>query len=449
MYDLFVIGGGPGGYTAALLAAKKGLKVGIAEGAQFGGTCTNTGCIPTKTYIESIKLLSKINSASRFGIESAGASLTLGSLNKRKARIVSRLVKGIEYLLSGADVDIYNQTAEIIDAATIKVGEKILDARALIVATGSRPIIPEIFDAPGLWTSDTLFDVKDMPDSLAIVGGGVIGMEMAHIFSTLGAAVTVIEAMDRILPFEDPQVSQFLVKNSRKVKMFTSSKVADIQGETPYTIKMDTPDTDDITLTADKILLCIGRYPVIPQGLAKLGIGLNSSGGIQVDDTMQTSVPGVYAIGDVTGEHMYAYVASKEAEVAVDHLTGGNQKINYRNIPSIIFTSPEIASVGKSLAELDQSNTKHGLFPLSALGRARTMEANEGYAHIVCSESGRIERVTIVSPHATELITIATLAIDKGLTVKDFLSLYHPHPTLSEILKEAAEDVLGLSIHKP
>lgn len=448
MYDLFVIGAGPGGYTAALLASKKGLRVGIAEGSSLGGTCTNTGCIPTKTYIESINLYSRIKTASRFGIVADKPVLTLASLNKRKTRIVSRLVKGIEHLLGSADVDIFPDTAEFSGQGKVKVGDQFLPSRNIIIASGSRPKIPALFDVPGMWTSDMLFDITELPDSLTIVGGGVIGMEMAHIFSTLGTKVTVVEAMERILPFEDPDVSDFLKRNSRTIKIYTSSRVTDIQGEGPYRITVESSDGNE-ALVSEKMLLCIGRAPVIPLGIEPSAVSLNSSGGIQTDHFMQTSLSCVYAIGDVTGEYMYAYVASKEAEIAVDHITGGNRKISYSNIPSIIFTNPEIASVGKSLDELDRADIKHGMFPVSALGRARTMEANDGFAHVVCSALGKIERVTIVGPHATELISTASLAIERELTAEDFLRLYHPHPTLSELLKEAAEDVMGLSVHKP
>lgn len=448
MYDLFVIGAGPGGYTAALLAAKKGLNVAIAEGKNFGGTCTNTGCIPTKTYIESIHLFNKIRNANRFGIKTAEPFLSLDAMSMRTSRIVKRLVKGIEFLLSSAGIDIHTGPAEVVEPTRVRVGDETFDTRAIIVATGSRPKKPSLFDVPGIWTSENLFEEKELPETLAIAGGGVIGMEMAHIFSTLGSTVTIIEAMERILPFEDPEVSNFLAKSSRKVNILTASVITDIEGEHPYTLSIESPD-GDTRLTADKILLCIGRQPVIPPGLEHLGITLNSTRGIAVDETMQSSIPGIYAIGDVTGEYMYAYVASKEAEIAVDHLTGGSRMIRYHNIPSIIFTSPEIASVGKDIREIDLSTMKQGSFPVSALGRARTIEANDGYAQMFCDNNGRIERVTIVGPHATELITAATLAIEQGLTVEEFLRPYHPHPTLSEILKEAAEDVLGMSVHKP
>jgi len=448
MYDLFVIGAGPGGYTAALLAAKKGLNVGIAEGSSLGGTCTNTGCIPTKTYIESVNLYSRIKSGSRFGIEAEKPILKLASLNKRKTRIVSRLAKGIEHLLSSAGVDIFPVAAEFSGPGRVTVGDQSLSTRDIIIASGSRPKVPALFDLPGVWTSDTLFDVTDLPGSLAIIGGGVIGMEMAHIFSTLGTKVTVIEAMERILPFEEAQVSDFLKKTCRSIKIYTSSRVTALQGAGPYRIAADTPGGGE-EIVSEKILLCIGREPVIPDGVEQSAVRLNSSGGIQTDHFMQTSLNGVYALGDVTGEYMYAYVASKEAEIAVDHITGGSRRISYTNIPSIIFTSLEIASVGKSLDELDQSDNTHGMFPVSALGRARTMEANDGFAHVVCSADGTIKRVTIVAPHATELIGTASLAIDQGITAEDFLRLYHPHPTLSELLKEAAEDVLGISVHKP
>lgn len=447
MYDLFTIGAGPGGYTAALLAAKKGLKVGIAEGKSLGGTCTNTGCIPTKTYIESVKLLDRINIAKRFAIEVGKPVLRLDSLNTRKARVVKRLVKGIEYLLKSANVDIFPQQAEFIGPGKIKVGESILDAQTIIVATGSKPKMPALFRIPGIWTSDTLFDVRDLPETLAIVGGGVIGMEMAHIFSKLGSMVTVIEAMDRILPLEDPDVSELITKSSRSVKIYTSSRITGISGKDPYTITMETPE-GVADIVSEKILLCIGRDPVLPPGLKEAGVHLNDVHGIEVDDTMQTSIPGVYAVGDVTGRHMLAYVASREAEIAVDHITGGTCRISYRNIPSVIFTDPEIASVGKSIEETDLSTASHGIFPVSSLGRARTMEASDGFARITCTQTGKIQRITIVGPHATELITSATLAIEQELSAEDFINLYHPHPTMSELLKEAAEDVLGLCVHK-
>ena len=200
------------------------------------------------------------------------------------------------------------------------------------------------------------------------------------------------------------------------------------------------------TVTGEGLLLCIGREPVIPEGLQPLGLTLTPTRGIQVDSSMRTNIPGIYAIGDVTGSQMYAYVASKEALVAVDSITGGSRTMDYSAIPSVVFTNPEIASVGK---QVNPVLVKKGTFPVSALGRARTMEASEGFATVYCSPEGKMERVTIMAPHATELISWATLAIEKGFHIKDFIRPHYPHPTMAELLKEAAEDCLGLSVNKP
>jgi len=441
MYDLFIIGGGPGGYTAAVLAAKKGLKVGIAEAKELGGTCTNRGCIPTKTYTESITLLARIRNASRFGIEVDKPAISLGALAKRKERIVSRLVKGIELLLKNNAVDLYRKAAEIAAPGVVNIDGQSIQTANLLIATGSVPK-PLPFNAPELWTSDDVFALQEAPGSLAIIGGGAIGCEMAHIFSSLGAKVTVIEALDRILATEDPEVSTGLVKIMRAVDFITGARLMAIEGDGPYSAAVETPDGSR-TIQVEKILACIGRTPQPPPGLKALGIALREGGGIVVDEHMQTTCPKVYAVGDVIGVHMVAYAASKAAEVAVDHITGGDRRMSYANIPSIVFTDPEIASVGGS-----SGGSATGTFPVAALGRARTMEAHEGFASVYTDPDGRLKRISIMAPHATELIAWASLAIDLNLSVEEFLHPHYTHPTLTEILKEAAEDVLGVSVHK-
>ncbi len=443
---MFVLGAGPAGYTAAILAAKKGLRVGIAEGSRLGGTCTNTGCIPAKTYIESVNLLARIKGASKFAIETGNPKLDFVKLKARKDRIVTRLSKGIEYLLKQHGVEVFGANASIQEPGSIKAGDVLMRARNTIIATGASP---KMLPLPGLqdsWTSNEIFGVTTLPRSLAIIGGGVIGMEMAHIFSSLDVKVTVIEALDRILPLEDRHVSDTVARLFRKVEIFTSARVTHTEGHEQRKIFIDTP-AGTKTVDAEKILLSIGRQPVLPAGGGEIGLALTPSGGIGVDEYMHSSVPGVYAVGDVTGNHMYAYVASREASIAVDHITGGSKKMSYRNIPSIIFTDPEVASVGDVKAENRTSEKLNGRFPLSALGRARTMEAHEGYAHVVSDSGGVIERISIVAPHATELISWAALAVDQGLNVTEFLDSYCPHPVLAEILKEAAEEILGISVH--
>ncbi len=444
-YDLFIIGGGPGGYTAALLAAGKGLRVGIAESSHMGGTCTNTGCIPAKAYKESIELFLQIKSAHRFGIEVPPPQLSLPSLQKRKTRIVTRLVKGIELLLRNAGVSVHQGAAELTGKDTLRIGEQEITCSSLIIATGARPKIPPLFDLPGIRTSEDIFDLTETPSSLLIIGGGVIGMEMVHIFSHLGAEITVLETMDRILSTEDEEVSKEMVSRYRAVRFVTSAMVTNIEKTPEFRVTSERMGQSE-TFSAQHLLLCIGRRPNIPAGAKELGMRLTDAGGIATDGHMQTNLQGIYAIGDVTGGQMYAYVAAKEAEVALDHITGGSRSIDYSFIPSVIFTGPEVASVGRSQ---DLSRLRKGTFPVSALGRARTMEASEGFATVYASDSGTIERVTIVAPHATELIAWATLALSQGLTLEEFLDPYYAHPTMSELVKEAAEDIRGLSIHKP
>lgn len=444
-FDLFVIGAGPGGYTAALLGARKGLRVGIAEGSHCGGTCTNRGCIPAKSYIESVRLVAEMRNAPRFGIDPVQPAISLESLHKRKSRIVGRLVKGIEYLLDRAGVIVLRAHAHFLGEKTLQVGEDRVSASSIVIATGSRPRKPGLFDVPGLLTSDEVFDLRQSPSSMIIVGGGVIGMEMAHIFSHLGTEVTVIEALDRILAVEDEEVSKSLVSMYRNVRFMTSAKVSAVEKGDGYTLAVETESGRE-KVHGESLLLSIGREPVLPGGLADLAIARNASGGIEVDGSMRTSLPGVYAVGDVTGGHMYAYVASREAEVAVADILGEPVKpVDYSAIPSVVFTHPEVASVGLSQG----AGKRRGTFPVSALGRARTMEESEGFATVSCNPEGILERVTIVAPHATELIAWATLAVQRRLSVEEFLGPVCPHPTMAELLKEAAEDVLGQCINKP
>ncbi len=393
-YDLFIIGAGPGGYTAAILASKKGLKVGLAEAGKTGGTCTNLGCIPTKSYIESVKLFAGIRNASRFGLEAEIKPLNLENIFNRKERIITRLSKGIEFLLKTNGVELIKGAATITGRNEAMIGNEIYNFDNLIISTGSGPK-PCPFDVPGIWTSNEALSVKIIPQSLLIVGGGVIGMEMAGIFSSMGVNVTVVEALERILPGEEPDASQFLVKVMRNVRFMTSSIVKGIEKGEWYKTSILSGEKIEMIET-EKVLWCTGRSPVVPVGVENLGIERHASGGIKVDKGMKTSVPCVYAIGDATGEWMLAYIASREAEVALENIMGGDALMDYSCVPSIIFTSPEIASVGNM--HHDATGLIKGTFPVSALGRARTAEANDGFANVYTDEKGRLVRVTIAAP---------------------------------------------------
>ncbi len=445
MYDLFIIGAGPGGYTAAILGARKGLKVAIAEKGPFGGTCTNTGCIPTKAWCESAHLIEKIQNARKYGLSISDYTADMSGLNKRCQRITTRLGKGIEHLLKTGGVDIVNGEAAILDNETIAVGDQQFKARNIIIATGGAPQKPAIFDHQNVITSDEIFNLTEKPQSLIIVGGGVIGMEMAYIFSTLGTRVTVVEALERILATEDPEVSSALTRSLRKVEIISPARITSVTGSSDGIKAEAETATGTVTLQAKKMLLSIGRRPSLPQGIEHLDIQLNAAGGIKVDKTMHTG--GIYAIGDATGEYTYAYTAAREAEVAIANITGEPAAMDYDTIPTVIFTSPEIASVGSVPPEM--ANIREGTFPVAALGRARTMEASDGFAKVITDSSGRLLRVSIMAPNATEMIAWATLAVKQGLNVKEFINPVYPHPVMSELLKEACEDVLGLSIHKP
>jgi len=445
-YDLFVIGGGPAGYTAALLGVRKGLTVGIAEAAGWGGTCTNRGCIPTKTYIDILRTRACYERAARSGVwGSPGEAVNLGALRRRTLRIVGRLSKGIEYLLERSGVGIHRGRARLDGGRAVSVGRERIEAGAILVATGSSPRRAAQLDAQGVITSDDVFDLTDVPSPVVVAGAGAMGMEMAHIFSCLGADVTVIEEQDRILPSLDEEVSRFVENHYRSVRFMTGARILAITPRGPR-LSLEVADrAGAVAVEAQACVSCVGRVPVLPEGVREAGIELGETGGILVDARMHTSAEGVYAAGDVTGSHMYAYVAAREAEVAVSHITGDTPRtMDYSTVPVVVFLDPEIASVGTT-----SHRSRTGAFPVSALGRARAMEISEGFARVSCRPDGVVEGVLIVAPHAAELVSWASLAVHAHLDVEEFLSPLCPHPTMAELLKEAAEDVLGLCLHKP
>ncbi|OPZ57019.1 MAG: Dihydrolipoyl dehydrogenase [Deltaproteobacteria bacterium ADurb.Bin510] len=301
-----------------------------------------------------------------------------------------------------------------------------------------------MFDRPGVYTSEEIFELTEAPSSLAIVGGGVIGLEMAGVFEALGSKVTVIEKLPRILASEDAELSQELVRNYRKVRFMTETAVESLEGEAgQLKLSLSTPE-GLAELEVAAVLLAVGRKPNLPAGAGELGLELNARGGLKVDANMRTSCANVYAVGDVTGEYTLAYVAAREAEAAVWDILGHSHPVDYAHIPSIVFTQPEIASVGDLPQGLE---LKSGSFPVTALGRARTMEASTGAAKVYVDEKDRLRRVSLMGPNVTELVSWASLAVEQGLTLAEFLKPCYPHPTMAEMLKEAAEDARGLCLN--
>ncbi len=452
MVDVFVIGGGPGGYVAAIRASQLGLSVALAEQADMGGACTNLGCIPTKTMLASSRLLSRMQNARRFGLTAENASVDITAVMARKDQVVVRMRKGIEYLMKKNGVQLYTSRATLRDATHVCIGAtgEIVEARNIIIATGSMPVRFPPFEDPGIWTSDDVFRADSLPASLVIIGGGVIGVEMTTFFSAVGTHVTIVELMPHILPTEDEDVAQALSATLRKrgVAVFEQARTEAVtKTDTGYTLTLDVNGSKQ-TVAGEKVLLSVGRKATIGQELEPAGIAL-SARGIVVDDHMRTNVPGIYAVGDVKGTWMLAHVAEREGVVAAENIAGHDTTMSYTAVPSIVFTDPEISIVGKRERELKAEGVPYtvGNFPVSASGKARTMDESIGFAKVLAhAETHRVLGVALYCPEATDLIMEAVLAVQYGMTAEQLIAAIHPHPTMTEMLLEAAEGSIGLPL---
>lgn len=452
MVDVLVIGGGPGGYVAAIKAAQLGLSVALAEQAAMGGTCTNAGCIPTKTMLASSRLLTRMQEAQKFGLRAEAVALDFARVMARKDEVVLRLRKGIDYLMKKNKIQVYASHATLRDATHVLLDatSEVLEARNVIIATGSAPARFSPFTDPGIWTSDDLFRISDQPASLVIIGGGVIGVEMATFFSAIGTEVTIIELMPHILPTEDEDIAQTLAATLKKqgVRIVTGARTRTVVTEEGgYLLTLDVNgETQEVH--GQHVLLSIGRKAVLGPELAALGIA-TSSKGIVVDDHMRTSLPGVYAVGDVKGTFMLAHVAEKEGVVAAENIAGRDSHMAYAAVPSVIFTDPEISVVGKRESELRAEGIPYrvGTFPVSASGKARTMEESVGFAKVlVHAETHQVLGVALYCPEATDLVMEPVLAVELGLTAEQLLEAIHPHPTMTEMMLEATEASIGLPL---
>jgi len=452
MIDVFVIGGGPGGYVAAIKAAQLGMTVALAEQADMGGTCTNWGCIPTKTMLASSKMLTRMQNATTLGITADNVTADFAAIMSRKDRVVVRLRKGIEYLMKKNDVQVYASRATLHDPTHVCIdgtGE-VVEARNVIVATGSSPVRFVPFTDPGIWTSDDVFRNTQQPRELVIIGGGVIGVEMATFFAAVGTKVTIVELMPHILPTEDEDVAQALAVNLRKhgITILTGAKTETVvKTEAGYTLHLDVAGTPQ-DVSGDNVLLSIGRKANVGQELEPCGIAMTGRG-IVVDDHMRTSIPGVYAIGDVKGTYMLAHVAEREGVVAAENIAGHDTHMIYTAVPSVVFTDPEISVVGRREAELKESGVpyKVGTFPVSASGKARTMDESVGFAKVLThAETHEVLGVALYCPEATDLVMESVLAVQFGMTAEELLEAIHPHPTMTEMIMEATEGSIGLPL---
>lgn len=455
--QVVVVGGGPGGYVASIRAAQLGANVILIEKDKVGGTCLNRGCIPTKALLGSTHVIDTIRRAKEFGIEVKEVQPNFPRIMKRKEQIVRQLVQGINQLCRAHKIQLINGTATIVSPQNIKVetsqGTENVKADKIIIATGSTPVQPPLFDFahPAVLTSDNTLELTEVPQSLLIVGAGVIGLEFACIFSTLGTRITMVEMMDQILPTEDVRIAMQMqqILSERDIVFYIKTKVEGITDYSSNGVTAKLGNGEEIT--AEKMLVSIGRRPNSKDlGLENVGIATGQIGNIQVDEKMETNVSGIYAVGDAVGGIMLAHVASAEGIVAAENAMGISSKMDYSTVPTCIYTSPEVASVGLTVdkAEANGKKVRTGRFPFAASGKALTIGEDDGLVRLVVDEeTDHVIGAQIIGPHATELIAEVALAVKYGLTAEQIGSVIHAHPTLSESIMEAAENVHGKSIH--
>jgi dihydrolipoamide dehydrogenase len=455
--QVVVIGAGPGGYVSAIRAAQLGASVILVEKDKVGGTCVNRGCIPTKCLLASTYVLDVINKAEEFGVEVKDAQLKFSQMMERKEQVVAELRHNIRQLLKANKVKFVKGDSTLVSPRKIRVagdeGTEEIEAGKIIISTGSVPVKPQIFDFTHdvVLTSDEALKLGEPPKSLLIVGAGVIGLEFACIFSSLGTQVTMVEMMDQILPTEDRIIAERmqLILEQRDIVFHIQTKVEGIKNYSSNGVMATLSDGEEIV--AEKMLVSIGRSPNTKgYGFEDLGIEMGRTGNIIVDAKMQTSVDGIYAVGDAIGGIMLAHVASAEGIVAAENATGHEATLDYSAVPSCVYTSPEIASVGLTAdkAQAIGKKAKIGKFPFTASGKALTTGEDTGFVQVVVEEeTGLVLGAQIIGPHATELISEVALAVKWGLTAEQIGTTIHAHPTLAESIMEAAENACGRAIH--
>lgn len=446
-YDAIVVGGGPGGSDCAIRLSQRGKKVAIVERKEFGGTCTNVGCIPTKALLTVAKLYSDVKEkGKRFGVL-AQVDIDLKTVMKHMNRSILMSRKGTETLLRKYGVEIIKDNVVYKNGSFyLENADEILDAEKIVLATGSKPKIPKALAVEGIWTSNEVFSMPEFPESILIIGAGYIGVEMATIFNAFGTKVTLVELQSRVIPFEDVDASTVLEKSLKKrgVKVKTGVAVEKVQ-------KLDngflTNLSDGEQLETEKVLVAIGRAPVYPKGLEETELVEN--GKITTNEDFETKWPNVYAIGDVRGAIMLAHVASAEGIALAEKLSGNDYTYYSETVPAVIFCEPEIASTGIKETEdgLSDEYDKF-LFPMSANPRANILAERDGFVKLIANKNDhKIAGITIVGPNAVELLMEGVVVINEQLTVEELLKSIHPHPTLSEIIRDAAEGLEGNSIH--
>lgn len=455
-FDVIVLGGGPGGYVAAIRAAQLNATVALVEAKEMGGTCLNRGCIPSKTLLANAELAHKIREAEHYGIEVSEPKINFSQMVERKDQVVGKIRKSLTGLVEANQIKIFNGFGKFDNPHTIKVmGEDnvVLHGKKIIIATGSEPKdIPAFpFDHEKILSSTSVLELKKLPKSLAIIGGGYIGCEFASCFIDYGIDVHVIEAMPSIIPLQGPDLSKTLTSIFEKkgVQLHTGAFVEGVDAtKDGVMIKLK----DQSPVHAEKVLVAVGRTLNTQNiGLEKAGVVLEK-GAIKVNERMQTSVPNIYAIGDVTGRWMLAHVASHQGITASNNALGVPHKMHYNAVPAVVFTNPEIATVGLLPHEAKEQgyDAKVSKYPFMALGKSQAALATEGFVQIVSeNKTGRVIGAQVIGHEASALIAQLTLAIRCELTIDDLADTIHAHPTVAEAWLEAALLANDTPIHFP
>ena len=444
-YQLIIVGGGPAGYTAAEAAGAAGLSVLLIEKNNIGGVCLNEGCIPTKTLLYSAKIHDNAKRASKYAVTVPSVSFDLPKMVARKNKVVRKLVLGIKNKLSACHVTTLIGEAFIVDKNTVCVADELYQCDHLMLCTGSETVFPPIngIEDVDFWTHRDALDAKELPHSLTIIGGGVIGMEFASYFNSLGTKVTVIEMMDEILTGMDRELSAYLRQEyaKRGVQFYLESKVTSLmQNEEGIHVAYEKEDSTGVALS-EKLLICVGRRPVMADnGIKQLHLEQTEHGNIVVNEQMQTSVPGVYVCGDLTGHSLLAHTAVREAEVAVHSILGKDDSMSYRAIPGVVYTNPEFAGVGQTEETLQAKGILYNTINIPMAYSGRFVAENEGvngYCKLLIGEDKRMLGAQVLGNPASEIITIAGRDIELQMTVTDFEKIVVPHPTVGEIFREA------------
>ncbi|KOS61125.1 dihydrolipoyl dehydrogenase [Lysinibacillus agricola] len=456
-FDVIIIGGGPGGYVAALRGASEGLKVALIEAGQLGGTCLNQGCIPSKTFLKNAEILEEIEQGKQRGIIVKDVEFSMEGMVAYKNSVLNNLRMGIQSLLKTRKVEVFNGLGSIKNPQEVEVisnNEKTtLSTKNIIIATGSRPFIPKMegLEKVKYHTTDTIFDLKTLPSSITIVGGGVIGVELADVFHSLGSKVTIIEYSNRIIAMEDEEASKVLHKklHEKGINILTEHLVTSMSEENGLkTLKVEKKSGEKVVVSSEELLMAVGRTPN-DSATKQLGLAYNGAF-IKVNDYLQTNISNIYAVGDVIGGYQLAHVASAEGLTVIENILGKQKKIDYSIVPRCIYTNLQIASIGQSENDLkskgiDYTVTKYNLF---GNGKAQTLGKKDGFVKVFTdSKYGEIYGMCMVGPYVTELIGQGSAYMSLEGTVYEMAEMIQPHPSLSEIFMEVANLSIGKGVH--